>query len=242
MERSSFILTCQKLFDINELACTEEQASWLYDLMIRMLEVNQTMNLTAITDETAIILRHFVDSVMVSRYLSEGTCVLDVGCGAGFPTLPLAIFRPDLRITALDGTAKRIRYVEETARLLSLSNVTTIAGRAEEYAQNPEYREKFDVVTARAVAALPMLSELCLGFVRVGGQMVAMKAQQASDELATSKNAISLCGGAVETVVSCSLRQESGAEEQRNLVFIRKNTPTPKKYPRHFSQISKKTL
>ena len=242
MERSEFILECQKLFEKNEIACSEEAASRLYDLMIRMLEVNKTMNLTAITDEKAIILRHFVDSVTVSYYLPQGARVIDVGCGAGFPTLPLAIFRPDLQITALDGTAKRIRYVEETARLLSLTNVTAIAGRAEEYAQDPAYREKFDVATARAVAALPMLSELCLGFVRVGGQMVAMKAQQAADEIALSKNAISLCGGALSEAVYCSLRQEDGQEEQRNLVLISKVANTPKKYPRHFSQISKKPL
>lgn len=242
MDRSVFILECQKIFKKNQLSCSEKQASSLYDLMIRMLEVNQTMNLTAITDEKAIILRHFVDSVTISRYFPENARLIDVGCGAGFPTLPLAIFRPDLQITALDSTAKRIHYVSETARLLSLSNVTAIAGRAEEYAQTPAYREQFDAVTARAVAALPMLSELCLGFVRVDGQMIAMKAQQAADEIASAQNAISLCGGTLREVVSCSLKQENGEEEQRNLVIIQKTTPTPKKYPRHFSQISKKPL
>ncbi len=242
MERSAFILECQTSFERNEMNCSEEQASRLYDLTVRMLEVNQTMNLTAIIDEKMIILRHYVDSLMGSRYIPENSSLIDVGCGAGFPTLPLAIFRPDLRITALDGTAKRIRYVEETARLLALSNVTAIAGRAEEYAQNFAYRERFDVVTARAVAALPMLSELCLGFVRVGGMMLAMKAQQASDEMMAAKNAISLCGGTISEVVSCRLLQEDGQEEQRNLVLIQKNANTPKKYPRHFSQISKKPL
>jgi len=242
MERSAFVLECQKTFERNEMNCTEEQASRLYDLTLRMLEVNQTMNLTAITDEKAVILRHYVDSLTVSHYIPENSRMIDVGCGAGFPTLPLAIFRPDLQITALDGTAKRIRYVEETAKLLSLSNVTAMAGRAEEYAQNPAYREEFDVVTARAVAALPMLSELCLGFARVGGAMIAMKAQQASEEIAAAKNAISLCGGAISKVVSCRLLQEDGQEEQRNLVLIQKVANTPKKYPRHFSQISKKLL
>ena len=242
MERSDFVLECRKAFDINEMGCSEKQALCLYDLMARMLEVNKIMNLTAITDEKTIILRHFVDSVTVSRYLPQNSRLIDVGCGAGFPTLPLAIFRPDLQITALDGTAKRIRYVEETAQLLSLANVTAIAGRAEEYAQNPDYREKFDAVTARAVAALPMLSELCLGFAGVGGKMIAMKAQQASDEIAAAKNAICLCGGELSEVVSCSLKQDDGAEEQRNLIIIQKIANTPKKYPRHFSQISKKTL
>ncbi len=242
MERSAFILECQRAFDVNEMVCSEEQAAQLYDLTVRMLEVNQTMNLTAITDEKAIILRHYADSLTISRYIPENTRVIDVGCGAGFPTLPLAIFRPDLQITALDGTAKRIRYVEETAKMLSLPNVTAIAGRAEEYAQNSEYRERFDIATARAVAALPMLSELCLGFVRVGGAMIAMKAQQAADEVEMAKNAIFQCGGALEKVLSCSLIQDDGQKEQRKLVLIQKIKNTPQKYPRHFSQISKKPL
>lgn len=242
MERSLFVSDCQRIFEENGMPCSEAQVSRLFDLTVRMLEVNKTMNLTAITDEKTVILRHYVDSLTVSRYLSENACLIDVGCGAGFPALPLAIFRPDLQITALDGTAKRIRYVEETARMLSLSNVTAIAGRAEEYAQNPVYREKFDFATARAVAALPMLTELCLGFVRVGGKMIAMKAQQVSDEVELAKNAISLCGGALEGVTSCALCQEDGSEEQRNLVLIQKVKNIPQKYPRHFSQISKKAL
>ena len=192
MERTNFISECQRIFSINSLGCTPEQADLLYKLTNRMLEVNQVMNLTAITDEKSIILRHYVDSLAISCYLPRGASVLDVGCGAGFPTLPLAIFRPDLRIMALDSTAKRIHYVAETAELLSLANVTAISGRAEEYAQKAEYRECFDVVTARAVAALPMLSELCLAFVRVGGLMIAMKAQQAEEEVAAAKNGISL--------------------------------------------------
>ena len=242
MERTEFISECQRLFALNSLPCDEMQAERLYQLTLRMLEVNQVMNLTAITDEKTIILRHYVDSLMISRYLPTDARVIDVGCGAGFPTLPLAIFRPDLKITALDGTAKRIRYVDETARLLSLTNVTAVAGRAEEYAQKDGYREGFDVATARAVAALPMLSELCLGFVAVGGSMVAMKAQQAEDEISAAKNAISLCGGAVSKVVTTELMSNEGASERRVLALIQKNKPTPQKYPRHFSKISKNPL
>ena len=205
MERMDFVSECQRVFALNSLACTEAQANLLYDLTVRMLEVNQVMNLTAITDEKGIILRHYVDSVMISRDIPVNSRVLDVGCGAGFPTLPLAIFRPDLQITALDGTAKRIRYVDETAKMLSLSGVSAIAGRAEEYAQKGEYRERFDVVTARAVAALPMLSELCLGFVRVGGVMLAMKSQQAEEEIAAASSCIALCGGKIEQTVTSQL-------------------------------------
>lgn len=242
MERAQFLTECQRIFALNGLACSPKEADLLYDLTVRMLEVNKSMNLTAITDEKAVILRHFVDSLMISRVLPDNARIMDVGCGAGFPTLPLAIFRPDLQITALDGTAKRIRYVEETAKLLGLANVTAIAGRAEEYAQREEYRERFDVVTARAVAALPMLSELCLGFVRVGGRMVAMKSQQAEEEILAAKNGISLCGGRISEKIECSLVSDDGALEQRTLVLIEKEKNTPKKYPRHFSKISKNPL
>ena len=242
MEFTHFISECQRLFALNGLSCTEEQAEKLYQLTIRMLDVNQRMNLTAITEEKSVILRHYVDSITISSSIPRGSQVIDIGCGAGFPTLPLAIFRPDLTITALDGTAKRIRYVEETAKLLGLENVTAIAGRAEEYANDPRYREKYDVVTARAVAALPVLCELCLGFVRVGGVMLAMKSQQAEEELMASRDAIHLCGGKLSQKIDCTLRQETGDPEQRLLLVIEKTTLTPKIYPRHFSKISKNPL
>ena len=241
MERSEFIFECRKLFDLNAMECSEAQAILLHELTLRMLEVNKTMNLTAITDENAVILRHYVDSLTISRQIPANANLIDVGCGAGFPTLPLAIFRPDVKVTALDGTAKRIRYVQETADMLFLANVTALAGRAEEYAQKPDFREKFDVVTARAVAALPMLSELCLGFCRVGGKMIAMKAQSA-EEIKNASHCISLCGGEISEILTCSLTADGVSLEQRTLVLIDKIKNTPQKYPRHFSKISKSPL
>ncbi len=242
MTRAEFIPICIRSFTLNGLSCSEGQAEVLWKLTERMLSVNQSMNLTAITDEQAIILKHYVDSVMISSRIPEGSAVIDVGCGAGFPTLPLAIFRPDLRITALDGTAKRIRYVEETAAELGLQNVTAIAGRAEEYGNSPSYRQKFDVSTARAVANLQVLSELCLPFVKVGGAMISMKAKQTAEEVAAASNCIKLCGGVVEDVIDCALTDLQGEREERYLVCVRKQTSTPKIYPRHFSKISKKPL
>lgn len=241
MNQTEFIKECQELFSLNRMSCSETQAIQLFKLTERMLEVNKTMNLTAITEEKAVILKHYVDSVMISDAIPQGATVIDVGCGAGFPTLPLAIFRPDLKITALDSTAKRIRYVEETASLLSLENITAIAGRAEEYGNNPLFRERFDIVTARAVANLQVLCELCLPFAKENGLMVSMKAQRASEELSAARNCISLCGGKLE---SMTYKELLGGEvsEERNLILIRKEKETPKKYPRHFSKISKNPL
>ena len=241
MTQSEFIKECQSLFEKNGLSCSEEQAEKLFHLTERMLFVNQSMNLTAIKEEKAIILRHYVDSLTISEQIPQGSAVMDVGCGAGFPTLPLAIFRPDLTITALDGTAKRVAYVKETAVLLGLSNVTAISARAEEYAHRVDYRERFDVVTARAVAALPVLCELCIPYARIGGKVIAMKSAQAKEELSLAERCITICGGTVRKELSCDLT-DGESVEKRTLVVIEKTAATPKIYPRHFSKISKKPL
>lgn len=145
-----------------------ERCDKLLFLTKRMLEENEKYNLTAITDPSAIILNHYADCATLAARLKKKAKVVDVGCGAGFPTLPLAIFRPDLEITAMDSTAKRVNYVAETASLLSLANVTAVTLRAEDAGKNADYREKFDYATARAVAEMRVLAELTLPMVRVG--------------------------------------------------------------------------
>ena len=221
---------------------TEAQIEKLFRLTEIMLEVNKSMNLTAITEESAVILKHYADSISVSSMIPGGASVIDIGCGAGFPTLPLAIVRPDLSITGLDGTAKRIEYVKNTARELGLTNVTAIAGRAEDFANKPEYRERFDIATARAVAALPILTEICLPFVAVGGKFVAMKAAQGETEAELSRNAIALCGGSLDSISQLSLTADGQTRETRIIISVTKLSHTPQKYPRHYSQISKKPL
>ena len=242
MNFEEFYSECRVAFAQNSLPpLTEEQAKAFFSLTEIMLETNKSMNLTAIKDEKAVILKHYVDSLLVSPFIPDGATVLDVGCGAGFPTFPLAITRPDLTIVALDSTAKRIAYVQRTAHALGLSNITAIAARAEELAQLSAHREKYDVVTARAVAALPVLAELCLPFARVGGMFLPMKAKQAAEEVAAAKNAIATCGGRLVDTQTFLLR--GGEEpEPRTLACVSKISTTPKNYPRHFSKISKKPL
>lgn len=243
MEFIEFKKELENIFEKNSLSdlVTDERVQKLYDLTQIMLEVNKSMNLTAITDEKAIILKHYADSLTVSKYIPQNARVIDVGCGAGFPCLPLAIFRSDLTITALDATAKRIKYVQETANKLGLSNVLAISARAEDLAKLVDYRESYDVATARAVAALPVLSELCLPFVKKGGKFVAMKASQGENEATDAANAIKLCGGSLISVDRFSLVSDTDSDT-RVIVSVSKVSQTPSKYPRHYSQIVKKHL
>ncbi len=233
-----------EIFSLNPSLPTPngEQTEKLFALTEIMLEVNKSMNLTAITEESAIILKHYADSASISRFIPEGSSVIDIGCGAGFPTLPLAIFRPDITVLGLDSTAKRIEYVKSTAAKLGLDNVSATAGRAEELGKSPEYREKFDVATARAVAALPILCEICIPFVKLGGKFVAMKASHGIEESLVAANAISLCGGKLLSQSEIDLTADGSTLEKRLILDISKITTTPHKYPRHYSQISKKPL
>ena len=219
----------------------EEKSRKLYILMNHMLEVNKSMNLTAIKEEKAVILRHFVDSLTVEPFLPQNAKILDVGCGAGFPSLPLGIFRPDLQITELDSTEKRIRYVKDTASMLEIPHFTAIAARAEELAHQIPHREQCDIVTARAVAALPVLSELCLPFVKQGGRFIAMKAKRGDEELAAARSAIAKLGGAVEKNL-CITLQDEGEQDERQLIEIKKVGATPKELPRAYAKIAKRPL
>ena len=232
-----------------KIRLNENQKEQMFLLSERLVEVNKVMNLTAITDEDGIILRHLVDSLLISEYLEANSTMIDVGCGAGFPTLPLAIARPDLKITALDSTEKRIKYVDETAKMLGLTNVDCVAARAEEQAQKSDYRESFDYATARAVASLPILCELTIPFVKKGGHFVAMKAKGAHEEFENSRSAIrQLCGAnslASTTLYESSLKGDVGGElidENRIIIVVNKLSNTPKTFPRRFAQIKKSPL
>lgn len=244
MNKTEFFDSYKRIFAENNLDAYagDEVCEKMYALCEEMLRVNSFMNLTAITEPEDIILKHLADSLTVAKFIPEGARVSDIGCGAGFPSLPLAIARPDIKITAVDSTAKRIDYVNATARLLGLDNLTAVSMRAEDGARMPEYREKFDICTARAVANLPILVELCLGYVRVGGSFVAMKAKSADEELLLSLGAINKLGGDKNVDTCRVFLKNRDLSEERALVEIKKTSPTPAAYPRNYSQIKKKPL
>ena len=205
-----------------------------------MLEENEKYNLTAISEPNKIILNHYADCAALAKVLPKGAKIADIGCGAGFPTLPVAILRPDLIITGVDSTAKRINYVSMAKDALSLNNVTAICARAEDLSHT-EMRESFDIVTARAVAAMRILAELCLPLVKVGGKMIAMKGKNAEFELADAKKAISILGGK-HTVTETVRLSDDDEETVHPLIYIEKKSKTPPSYPRAYAQISKKPL
>lgn len=233
-----------KVFSENKMSSllSLEKVDKFLLLTKRMLEENEKYNLTAITEPDKIILAHYADCATLAARLKKGAALVDIGCGAGFPTLPLAILRDDLKITAIDSTAKRINYVSETARLLGLTNVTAIAMRAEEGGASELHRERYDYATARAVAEMRVLSELCLPYVKVGGQMIAMKGKNAEFELSGAKRAIATLGGRDARCEQITLTDGKAEPLTHPLIVIDKKERTPKNYPRPFAQISKKPL
>ena len=217
----------------------EDKLELFEKLAYLLVEQNKTMNLTAITDPDGIAVKHFADSVsaLAAYDFPQGARVLDVGTGAGFPSIPLLIARPDLNMTMIDSTAKKLKYVASTVEELGLI-AEVLHTRAEEEGQNKEYREKFDIVCSRAVAALNVLCEYCLPFVKVGGVFLAMKGAKAQEEIADAKNAIKTLGGQIVDEKSFTL--SDGGE--RTIVVIKKISHVPPKYPRVSAQIAKKPL
>lgn len=205
-----------------------------------LLSENEKYNLTAIRDFETAVAKHIYDSITIAPYLPENSEIVDVGSGAGFPALPLAILRPDLKITALDSTEKKVGFIVKAAELLGLTNVTGVCGRAEELSASGEpLRERFDACVARSVAELRVLSEFCLPFVKKDGIFLAMKSENALHEINEAENATKAlgCHAAPQKI---SLYQ---ADNDGRMVWIyRKTDPTSEKYPRKFAQIKKKPL
>ena len=220
--------------ELDELALDRFQK--YYEMLI---DYNTRMNLTAITEEYEVIVKHFCDSLyLISKVdVPNGASLIDVGTGAGFPGIPLLIARPDLKVTLLHGLNKRLVFLEDVLKNLNLK-ATIIHARAEEGSHEENLREKFDFATSRAVARQSVLCEYCLPYVRLGGSFVALKGPQAQDELKDAQKGTTLLGGKVESVMEYSLSDESN----RALIVTKKIAKTPQKYPRHNSKIKKSPL
>ena len=219
----------------------QEQFATYFNLLV---DWNQKVNLTAITGEEDVYLKHFYDSLIPAFYLSElreqPLALCDVGAGAGFPSLPLKILFPSLKITIVDSLNKRIKFLEELVKKLGLTGVTLEHARAEDFgARKSQARESFNIVTARAVANLPVLSELCLPLTKVGGKFVALKAQKANEEIKRAQYAFQMLGGRLQEDIATKLPE---VDEQRHIIVITKEKTTPKKYPRKAGTPGKEPL
>lgn len=214
-----------------------------YELLI---EKNKVMNLTAITDKEDVIVKHFIDSIALIPYLKDKGIninnklkIIDIGTGAGFPGLPLKIMMPDVKLTLLDSLNKRVSFLNEVIDELKLKDIEALHGRAEDYASDNKYREKYDICVSRAVANLSTLSEYCIPFVKEDGFFISYKAGESEEEINKSKNAIKILGGKINKVEEFVL---PGTDVSRVFVFIRKQELTDKKYPRKAGVPAKKPL
>ncbi len=241
----------------------KERFSLLYD---RVMETNKEINITSLVSPIDVTLKHFLDSLTLfmndefKNGVRSGKTVCDIGCGGGFPGLPIASVAPKVPLTMVDSTEKKVTALGKNAKLLGLENITPVWGRGEELAsaKGGKYREKFDICVSRAVASLPVLCELCLPFVRVGGTFYAMKGMKAHQEVEDAKKAIPMLGGSLKAIqeirldlslVDTSLfsdeekmKIEEFFSSSRYLVIIEKKKPTMPIYPRKWAQMTKKSL
>ena len=222
-----------------EIVLNEKQIEQFYQYMELLLEWNQKINLTAITNPEEIILKHFIDSLTIAKHIEMGAKLIDVGTGAGFPGIPLKIVREDIKITLLDSLNKRINFLKEVIEKLELTNIQTIHSRAEDLAKNKNYRERFDYATSRAVANMTTLSEYLIPFVKVGGCVICMKGAEINEETQQSQKAIAILGG---KTIQKEAFQLPKSDIKRNIIILEKVKQTPMKYPRKAGMPTKEPI
>ena len=225
------------------LSLNDEQKNSFYIFYKDLVEKNKVMNLTSITEEKDVILKHYADSVAlalaVPNLIGQKLKVLDLGTGAGFPGIPLAIAYPEMELTLADSLNKRILFIMEETGKLGLKNINAIHGRAEDLARNSDFREKFDLCVSRAVANLSTLAEYCIPFIHINGFFIPYKSGNVEDEIEKSKKALQVLHGTIDGICHYALPENAG---ERTLVKIRKEEQTPKKYPRKAGLPSKEPI
>lgn len=229
---------CKSIFSSYDLSIDEKTYNQFEVYAKYLVEYNQKVNLTAITEHTEIYIKHFLDSLIPLTYedIPKGASIIDVGTGAGFPSVPIKIYRPDVKLTLLDSLNKRIVFLDSLCSKLGFTDVECIHGRAEEFGKDANYRECFDYATARAVANLPTLNEYCMPFVKVGGSFIAMKGT--SEDLELAKKSISTLGGKISKDVTYQIPPQ----DSRRIIVIKKVANTPNKYPRISGKIKSKPI
>lgn len=236
MEKEEFFNEMQKKLTIK---LSVEQLEKFYSYMSLLLEWNEKMNLTAITEPNEIILKHFVDSLTILNEINNNSKVVDVGTGAGFPGIPLSIANESLKITLVDSLNKRLIFLQEVIDKLELKNIEIVHSRAEDFGQNKKYRENFDIATSRAVANLSTLSEYLIPLVKINGKCICMKASDVEEEINQAKNAINVLGGTIEKIKEFKLPE---SDIGRTIIVINKQKNTPIKYPRKAGTPSKEPI
>ncbi len=216
------------LLEMN-IELNQEKIEKFYQYMQLLLEWNEKINLTAITKPEEIILKHFVDSLTIAKYIKEKETIIDIGTGAGFPGIPIKIYRENSKVILVDSLNKRVNFLNTVIKELKLEDIETIHSRAEELGRNKNYREKFDIVTSRAVANLSTLSEYLLPFAKKDGKCICMKGSDIEEELENGKNAIKVLGGKIDNIDEFLLPD---SEMKRNIIIIRKEKETSNQYPR----------
>ncbi len=228
MNPISYIQDKLRLLDIEASQSQLEQLFRFYELLI---EKNKVMNLTGITDFEEVVEKHFVDSLIIHKFrdLNQQEKIIDIGTGAGFPGIPLKIVFPNLDIVLMDSLNKRLKFLDEVILDLGLKQISTLHGRAEDLGQKKEYREQFDFCVSRAVANLTTLFEVCLQFVKVGGEFISYKSGDVQEEIRESSRAVTILAGSKSRMELFSLPE---TDISRSFIFIKKEKSTPKKYPR----------
>ena len=239
MEKEEFFIKMKDKSKDLGVHFSVEQLEQFFEYMKLLIEWNEKMNLTAITDPDEIILKHFIDSITILKEIKEESMIVDVGTGAGFPGIPLSIMNSTLKITLVDSLNKRLIFLQEVVKKLKLKNIEIIHARAEELGQNKKYREKFDIATSRAVANLSTLSEYLIPLVKIDGKVISMKAGEAQNEINEARKAIKILGGTIEKIEEFNLPQ---TDIERTIIVIEKKEKTPNKYPRKAGTPSKEPI